>query len=169
MAWPLVELTAEELLALPAFSEASRVAVGAVVLRDERRLLLVLRREAPEGGGEGAGERESLEELPGGSVAADETVGDAVRRVVAQATSLTVDEVGELWFGVTYEAREGATIHLTYAVEVVGADEATVVVDPFTHTSYRWVPTDDLAATDLTPTVALALTEHLTPPSPPPA
>jgi ADP-ribose pyrophosphatase YjhB (NUDIX family) len=166
MAWPLVELTSEELLALPAFSEVSRVAVAAVVLRDERRSLLVLRREAGDGAGEGDSEREVLEELPGGSVAADETVGDAVARVVAQATSLTVDDVGELWFGVTYEAREGATIHLTYAVEVVGADEATVVVDPFEHTSYRWVPTDDLAATHLTPTVALALTEHLAPPPP---
>jgi ADP-ribose pyrophosphatase YjhB (NUDIX family) len=161
MAWPLVELTAEELLALPAFSEVSRVAVGAVVLRDERRSLLLLRREADGGGGE------SLEELPSGSVAADETVGDAVARVVAQATTLTVEEVGDLWFGVTYEAREGATIHLAYIVEVEGADEAPVVVDPFEHTSYRWVPTDDLTATDLTPTVARALTERLTQPPPP--
>lgn len=167
MAWPLVELTAEELLALPAFREVARVAVGAIVLRDERRSLLLLRREALGVGGSGGGGGESLEELPGGSVAADETVGDAVVRVVAQATTLTVEEVGDLWFGMTYEAREGATIHLVYVVQVEGADEAAVVVDPFEHTSYRWVPTDDLAATDLTPTVARALTERLArPPTP---
>lgn len=166
MAWPLVELTAEELLALPAFSEVSRVAVGAVLLRDEGRSLLLLRRQAVAGDAEGGGGGESLEELPGGSVAADETVGDAVVRVVAQATTLTVEQVGDLWFGVTYEAREGPTIHLAYVVQVEWADEVPVVVDPFEYASYRWVPTDDLAATDLMPTVARALTERLArPPS----
>ena len=158
--WPISELTAAEVLALPAFAEATRAAVGAIVLRQEGEEVLLLRREL--GGGAG-----SLDELPGGEVGPDETVGDAVRARVLESTSLAVEALGDLWFGFTYESRLGPTIQFNYAVTVAGVDDAPVVVDPFEHTSYRWARAGDLANTDLTPTVAQALLERIGPPAPP--
>lgn len=154
MATPIAELTLEEALALPAFRTMEEIAVGAVILRRDGAEVLVMRRDEPGGG---------FERLPRGTVAFDETVGDAVRRVVREQVGLAVTGVGDLWFGLAYESPSGAAIELDYAVTVepgplVGEAGAAGAAGDWRP---RWLPVDELRTSDLLGTVVDALADRL--------
>ena len=155
MATPIAELTLEEALALPAFRAMEEIAVGAVILRRDGAEVLVMRRDEPGGGG--------FERLPRGTVAFDETVGDAVTRVVREQVGLAVTDVGDLWFGLAYEAPSGPAIELDYAVTVEpgplvgGAGDSGAAGD----WRPRWLAVDELRTSDLLGTVVDALADRL--------
>jgi ADP-ribose pyrophosphatase YjhB (NUDIX family) len=161
MATPIAELTLEEALALPAFRTMEEIAVGAVILRRDGAEVLVMRRDEPAGGG--------LERLPRGTVAFDETVGDAVTRVVREQVGLAVTGVGDLWFGLAYEAPSGPAIELDYAVTIepgplvgeaggAGAPGGTGSAGDWRP---RWLAVDELRTSDLLGTVVDALADRL--------
>lgn len=64
------------------------VAVGAVIVDDAGRILLVLRKNEPQAG---------YWSLPGGKVEPGETIVDAVVREVAEETGLQIDVVERAW------------------------------------------------------------------------
>lgn len=115
---------------------APQVAVGAVVVKDGR-LLMVRRANDP-----GAG----LWSLPGGRVEHGEYLGDALRREVAEETGLTV-EVRDL-VGILEVTGEPHYVILDYFAEVSGADEPVASDDV---SDARWVPLDEVATMPCTP------------------
>lgn len=162
MATPIAELTLEEALALPAFRTMEEIAVGAVILRRDGTEVLVMRREEPGGGG--------FERLPRGTVAFDETVGDAVTRVVREQVGLAVTSVGDLWFGLAYESPSGPAIELDYSVSVApgpaptgeaGAAGGAGAAGAAGDWRPRWLPVDELRTSDLLGTVVDALADRL--------
>lgn len=89
-----------------------QLAVGAVVLDDQRRLLVVRRRDEPAAG------RWSV---PGGRVEPGETVRGAVRREVAEETGLEVEAGDLLWF-VELRGDEHHYVVLDFAATVRGGE-----------------------------------------------
>lgn len=78
-------LKASDPLASKIYPDAPRVAVGAVVIHDDK-VLLVLRKQAPS---------KDMWAIPGGSVELGETLAEAASREVFEETGLTV-ETGEI-------------------------------------------------------------------------
>jgi ADP-ribose pyrophosphatase YjhB (NUDIX family) len=88
----------------------TRVAVGAIVRRDDEVLLVA----------EGAGD-ETVWALPGGVVEADESVPEALMRKVTAETGLTDVQVGPLLWVAQYEM--GGEAWVTYGFEARSAED----------------------------------------------
>jgi 8-oxo-dGTP diphosphatase len=115
-----------------------RLAVGAVVLREDGAVLLVRRARPPAVGSW---------TLPGGKVEAGETLEQAIAREVHEETGLRV-EVGAILETLVLE-REGFSYRIvdfacTGEGEPVAADDASAA---------RWVLPDELPSLSLTPEV----------------
>ena len=115
--------------------------VGAVVLDDTGRLLVVRRSNPPSAG---------LWSVPGGRIEPDESPHDAVRREVLEETGLAVD-VGGMLGMVDIPADDG-----TGVVFEVEDFLCTVVGDPTPHAgddadAARWVTLAELTELDLVP------------------
>ncbi len=115
---------------------APQVAVGAIVVEDDR-LLMIRRTKKP-----GAG----LWSLPGGRVEHGEYLADALRREVAEETGLDV-QVHDL-VGILEVVADPHYVILDYYAEVAG-DAAPVASDDVS--AARWVPLDEVAALPCTP------------------
>lgn len=121
---------------------APQIAVGAIVVKDGR-LLMIQRRNDP-----GAG----LWSLPGGRVEHGEYLGDALRREVAEETGLEV-KVQDL-VGILEVVGDPHYVILDYFAEVSGGDEPVASDDV---SDARWVPLDEVASLPCTPRFAETL------------
>lgn len=115
---------------------APQIAVGAIVVKDER-LLMVQRAHDP-----GAG----LWSLPGGRVEHGEYLVAALRREVSEETGLDV-EVREL-VGILEVVGDPHYVILDYFAEVTGDDTPAAADDV---SDARWVPLDEVASLPCTP------------------
>lgn len=154
---PLVGLTPDEVRARPGLERLAEIAVGAIVLGGNGDEVLVLRREA-------TADDPAFEKLPSAMVEPGETLGEAVRRVVRTQVGLEARDLGDLWFGLSYVTERGTAVEFDYVVDVGPGPVAT---GPPAGWSHRWVPSDDLMASDLLPTAAEALTKRLGSAGPP--
>ncbi|HEX2057760.1 MAG TPA: NUDIX hydrolase [Actinomycetota bacterium] len=115
---------------------APQVAVGAIVVRDEK-LLMIRRAKEP-----GAG----LWSLPGGRVEHGEYLADALRREIAEETGLEV-EVRDL-VGILEVVGDPHYVILDYFAEVAGDASPVASGDA---SDARWVPLDEVASLPCTP------------------
>ena len=115
---------------------APQIAVGAVVVKDGR-LLMIQRRNEP-----GAG----LWSLPGGRVEQGEYLAAALQREVAEETGLTV-EVRDL-VGILEVVGDPHYVILDYYAEVT-EDAEPVAADDVS--DVRWVPLDEVTKLRCTP------------------
>lgn len=121
---------------------APQIAVGAIVVKDER-LLMIQRANDP-----GAG----LWSLPGGRVEHGEYLAGALRREVLEETGLEV-EVRDL-VGILEVVGDPHYVILDYFAEVTGKDEPVAADDV---SDARWVPLDEVATLPCTPRFAETL------------
>ncbi|MDQ3953311.1 MAG: NUDIX hydrolase [Actinomycetota bacterium] len=115
---------------------APQVAVGAIVVKDDR-LLMIRRAKEP-----GAG----LWSLPGGRIEHGEYLADALQREVAEETGLDV-RVHDL-VGILEVVGEPHYVILDYYAEVLGDDAPVASGDV---SDARWVPLDEVASLPCTP------------------
>jgi 8-oxo-dGTP diphosphatase len=121
---------------------APQIAVGAIVVKDDR-LLMIQRSNDP-----GAG----LWSLPGGRVEHGEYLAQALRREVAEETGLAV-EVRDL-VGILEVVGDPHYVILDYFAEVTG-DREPVASDDVSDA--RWVALDEVATLPCTPRFAETL------------
>ena len=114
-----------------------RLAVGAVIVRDGR-LLMVQRANEP---GKG------LWSVPGGRVERGEYLADALRREVMEETSLEI-EVGELLGMFEVVGHDAHYVVLDFIASVGGGNAPRAGGDA---ADAAWVPLDDVARRDCTP------------------
>ena len=122
--------------------EGPQVAVGAIVVRDDK--LLMVRRAQDPGRG--------LWSLPGGRVEVGEYLADAVRREVKEETGLDVT-VGDL-VGIFEVVGDPHYVILDFYARAEGEVEGAASSDV---DEVRWVPLDEVASLDCTPRFAEAL------------
>ena len=115
---------------------APQIAVGAIVVKDGR-LLMIRRAKEP-----GAG----LWSLPGGRVEHGEYLAAALRREVAEETGLEV-EVQDL-VGILEVGGDPHYVILDFFAEAAGDDEPVAADDV---SDARWVPLDEVGALPCTP------------------
>lgn len=132
-------------------AEATRIrAVGAIIVDDEGRLLLIQRGHAPAKG---------LWSIPGGRVEPGETDQQALTREIAEETGLTVT-VGALAGVVTRPGRPGTVYEIhdydaTLADGTTGAAQTAAAADDAA--DLRWVDPEHLHELPLTPGLVEAL------------
>jgi ADP-ribose pyrophosphatase YjhB (NUDIX family) len=124
-------------------SDLPRIAVGAVVIHDDR-LLMVKRGKEPAAG---------LWTLPGGGVEKGEYLADALRREVAEETGLDV-VVGDL-LGIFEVVGDPHFVILDYIAAPAGDHEPIAGDDA---ADARWVPLDEVGSLDCTPRFVETLT-----------
>ncbi|HEY2516366.1 MAG TPA: NUDIX hydrolase [Polyangiaceae bacterium] len=127
-----------------------RQAAGAVVIREDGRVLLI-RRGRPPGAGEWT--------LPGGKVEPGETPAEAIVRELREETGLAIEVVAAL--GVVPLDRGGFSyaIHEHLCVPRAGQPETLCPADDAADA--RWVHPSDLARYSVTPAVAAVVAEAL--------
>lgn len=118
--------------------------VGAVILDEDNRLLVVRRRNPPSAG---------AWSIPGGRVEPSESALDAVRREVLEETGLAVDVGGMLGIvDIADDDAPGTVFEVAdYRCSVVG-DPKPVAGDDATDA--RWVTGEEFAALNLVPGLA---------------
>lgn len=114
-----------------------QVAVGAIVIEDER--LLMIRRAADPGRG--------LWTIPGGRVENGELLAQALRREVSEETGLDV-EPGEL-VGILEVPGDPHYVILDFYASVIGGRDLTPLQTEVQEA--RWVPLAEVPELDLTP------------------
>ncbi len=123
------------------YPEHPRVGVGAVVLH-ENRVLLVKRGNAP-----GAGKWS----LPGGLVHLGETTGEAVVREVAEECGLTITVAGVTGVVDRVVRDDAGRIRYHYVlVDYLAVPDSTRVVPGSDAADVRWVEIDRVAELDVT-------------------
>lgn len=125
------------------------VGVGAVILRDNR-ILLLLRKKAPEAG---------CWTIPGGKVEFGETVEEAILREVKEEIGVEGKIIAPL--GVTNHILKEEKTHYVsprFLVEIIGEPHN---MEPASSEEIRWFPIEDLP-TNVTMTTQMALSAFLT-------
>jgi 8-oxo-dGTP diphosphatase len=128
----------------PAPSASITLAVGAIVVRDGR-LLMVRRAQEPARG---------LWSVPGGKVERSEYLSDALRREVQEETGLEID-VGELAGFFEVIGDDDHYVIMDFLSTYSGADEPRPGDDV---DRVRWVPLEDIPSLNCTPRFVELLT-----------
>ena len=124
------------------YPEAPQVAVGALVTKDNR-VLLVKRKHAP-----GAG----LWAIPGGSVDLGETLQKAVEREVMEETGLTIRAGDPFYTFDVIERDDTGRIRFHYVIVDLTADFIEGELNPDDDASdARWVAPEELETLPLSP------------------
>lgn len=125
--------------------EVRVVCAGAVVRRDDGRILVIRRGRPPS---------EGLWSIPGGRVEPGETLAEAARREVAEETGLDV-RIGPLLGRTDLPAGPGTVYDVSdYAATVDGDPDALVAGDDASDA--RWVTRAEFGALAVTPTLVPA-------------
>lgn len=127
-----------------------RQAAGAVVVREDGRVLLI-RRGRPPGAGDWT--------LPGGKIEAGETPAETIVRELREETGLHVEVVAVLRVVDVDRERFSYAIHEHLCVPSPGEPETLCPADDAAEA--RWVQPADLAQYSVTPAVAAVVAEAL--------
>ncbi|MCR8965338.1 NUDIX domain-containing protein [Brevibacillus halotolerans] len=111
-----------------------RVGVGAAIIDDNRRILLVLRKKAPEAG---------CWSLPGGKVDYMETIEDAVIREIKE--ELNIDIVIDSLLCVTNHIVQAESVHWVAPTFIAHISSGEVQnLEPHALEKVEWFPIDEL-------------------------
>ncbi|AUM67411.1 DNA mismatch repair protein MutT [Brevibacillus laterosporus] len=111
-----------------------RVGVGAAIIDDNRRILLVLRKKAPEAG---------CWSLPGGKVDYMETIEDAVIREIKE--ELNIDIVIDSLLCVTNHIVQAESVHWIAPTFIAHISSGEVQnLEPHALEKVEWFPIDEL-------------------------
>ncbi len=124
------------------------VCVGAIVIDDEARLLLVQR---------GRGAAVGQWSVPGGRVEGGETLEQAVTREVAEETGLKV-RCGRFVGWVERISPDYHFVIMDFVAEVAGEQQALVAGDDAADAA--WIPLDELESVDLVDGLTQFLDDH---------
>ena len=124
------------------------VCVGAIVIDNEARLLLVQR---------GRGAAVGQWSVPGGRVEGGETLEQAVTREVAEETGLTV-RCGRFVGWVERISPDYHFVIMDFVAEVAGEQQALVAGDDAADAA--WIPLDELESVDLVDGLTQFLDDH---------
>ncbi len=119
-----------------------RVAVGAVVFKQER--VLLVRRACPPGSGQWA--------IPGGKVRLGETMQQAAEREILEETGITIRAKDPIFFFETIDRDDRGQVRFHYVIIDLAAEYAGGHLQPGDDASdVRWVSAEELQTLPVSP------------------
>lgn len=115
-----------------------RIAVKALIVKDNKVLLLIRKRKSPQ--------QKPVWDIPGGGLLAGETFEQALKREVTEETNLDIEilDIIRAWNNIDNE--DGRILYgITYAARYIGG--SITLSDE--HETSQWVDIKDIASADL--------------------
>ncbi len=137
--------------ASPSYPQHPRPAVGAIVFKDER--ILLVRRGRPPAQGQWA--------IPGGNVRLGESLRSAAEREILEETGITIKAAEPVYTFDAIVRDDRGRIQFHYVIVDLAAEYVDGEVRPGDDAAdVRWVAADDLASLDVSPPTLKLLRER---------